>query len=413
MYILNHSQGKGDMKKADEAKMVEKDSLDLNETKSFKSGSMAEAMTIAASAAEASSLSIFSKFISSGVIEKLASNALKNLDIKIKGPSQATTTTILKNLKSSFKDENLVLVLGAGISLDHNIPSWSELIKKLLARALDDKDENQEMVSVLFNEVFGPNALIAARYLKLQFEGTNTPLEKEIKHALYECYNETESETLKAIKKLCISAGKLPSLDSVITYNYDDILEQALTKADVGIKFKSISKEGQHAKNDELPIYHVHGFLPLHGKIEFDDSLVLSDESYHRQYMDLYHWSNMVQLSKFKDNNCLFVGHSFTDPNLRRLLDTAKKLRGDGSKPHFLIKCRHSEKDVIANIKKIINDSSKGFETELDIDEDAIATSLLQTVHTFEERDANSFGVNVIWINSYEEIAPILNELTQ
>lgn len=375
--------------------------------------SMADAMALAASTVALSSLSRVSEFFSSGVVEKFATGGFKDIEIKVKGQSQATKATVLKNLKNSFKEENLVLVLGAGISLEYKIPAWNELLKRLLARALDEKDENQKMVSVLFNEVFGPNALIAARYLKLQFDGVDTKLEKEIKHVLYEYYDDTESQSLKAIKKLCISAGKSPGLDSVITYNYDDILEQTLTKADVGIKFKVISKTGQHAKNDELPIYHVHGFLPLQGNIDFDDELVLSDESYHRQYMDLYHWSNMVQLNKFKDGNCLFVGHSFTDPNLRRLLDTAKNLRGNESKPHFLIKRRYSKDDIITNIKKIINGHDLNFERKLDIDEDAIATSLLQTVHKFEEIDANSFGVNVIWIDSYDEISPILNELTQ
>ncbi|HDX7722472.1 TPA: SIR2 family protein, partial [Escherichia coli] len=160
----------------------------------------------------------------------------------------------------------------------------------------------------------------------------------------------------------------------------------------------------------ELPIYHVHGYLPLNGKIDSDDSLVLSDESYHRQYMDLYHWSNMVQLNKFKDNNCLFIGHSFTDPNLRRLLDAAKKLRGNDSKPHYLIKCRHSKDDVI---NKILKGSRQDLNDGLVDDIDNVARSLLDTVHKFEEIDANSFGVNVIWIDNFTEIGPIVTDLTQ
>ena len=402
------------MKKNNEPDKIEKKESEAGADATMKppAGSISEAMAIAAGAASSSS-SIISEFINSNFFEGLTSNTIRKLEVKIKGITQPAAATILKNLKNSFKEENLVLVLGAGISLDNKIPTWNELLKRLLARALEDSNENQKMVSALFNEVFGPNALIAARYLKLHFDGVNTPLEKEIQRVLYEYYDETESDNLKAIKKLCISAGKSPGLDSVITYNYDDILEQTLTKADVGIKFKVISKVGQHARNDELPIYHVHGYLPMHGKVELDDSLVLSDESYHRQYVDLYHWSNMVQLNKFKDNNCLFIGHSFTDPNLRRLLDTAKKLRGDGSKPHYLIKCRHSKGEVIDNINKILRNSSVEFAKELENNIDKIAASLLDTVHKFEEIDANSFGVNVIWIKDYKEIAPLLNDLTQ
>ncbi|EOE6679329.1 SIR2 family protein [Enterobacter hormaechei] len=353
------------------------------------------------------------EFLRKGISKNIVSTALKTLDIKVTTASQGNRTTVLRNLKSNFKEENLVLVLGAGISLDYKIPTWNELLRRLLARALQDTNENQQVVATLFNSVFGPNALIAARYLKLHFDESNSPLEKEIQKVLYEFYEDTESQTLKAIKKLCISAGKAPGLDSVITYNYDEVLERTLLKADVGIKFKVISKTGQHAKNDELPIYHVHGHLPMNGKVENDDSLVLSDESYHRQYMDLYHWSNMVQINKFKDNNCLFIGHSFTDPNLRRLLDAAKKLRGNDLRPHYLIKCRHSKDEVINNIEKILRDSSSEFDEEVRNNIDNVASSLLETVHKFEEIDANSFGVNVIWIDNFDEIGPILTDLTQ
>ncbi|HHW3954414.1 TPA: SIR2 family NAD-dependent protein deacylase [Raoultella planticola] len=400
------------MRENNDPKKFEKSKMDANEAKKATASSGVKAAAIAAEALSAGSLSI-TDVLASKLFEMFSSTSLNNLEKKIKGIGQPAAATVLKNLKSNFNDENLVLVLGAGISLDNKIPTWNELLKRLLARALEDTNENRKMVSTLFNEVFGPNALIAARYLKLHFDSVNTPLEKEIQRVLYEYYDEAESGNLKAIKKLCISAGKSPGLDSVITYNYDDVLEQALTKADVGIKFKVISKTGQHARHNELPIYHVHGYLPMQGKIEFDDSLVLSDESYHRQYVDLYHWSNMVQLNKFKDGNCLFIGHSFTDPNLRRLLDTAKKLRGDGSKPHYLIKCRHSKEEVIGNIDRILRNSSADFASELETNIDKIAVSLLETVHRFEEIDANSFGVNVIWINDYQEIGPLLNDLTQ
>lgn len=400
------------MRENNDPKKFEKSKMETNEAKKATASSGVKAAAIAAEALSAGSLSI-TDVLASKLFEMFSSTSLNNLDKKIKGIGQPAAATVLKNLKSNFNDENLVLVLGAGISLDNKIPTWNELLKRLLARALEDTNENRKMVSTLFNEVFGPNALIAARYLKLHFDSVNTPLEKEIQRVLYEYYDEAESGNLKAIKKLCISAGKSPGLDSVITYNYDDVLEQALTKADVGIKFKVISKTGQHARHYELPIYHVHGYLPMQGKIEFDDSLVLSDESYHRQYVDLYHWSNMVQLNKFKDGNCLFIGHSFTDPNLRRLLDTAKKLRGDGSKPHYLIKCRHSKEEVIGNIDRILRNSSADFASELETNIDKIAVSLLETVHRFEEIDANSFGVNVIWINDYQEIGPLLNDLTQ
>jgi hypothetical protein len=91
-----------------------------------------------------------------------------------------------------------------------------------------------------------------------------------------------------------------------------------------GALHKSIYTESEVYDPDELPIYHVHGFLPEDDS-KYNDldksTLVFSEEGYHHIYTDAYHWSNLVQLNSFRENNCLMIGLSMTDPNLRRLLD--------------------------------------------------------------------------------------------
>ena len=90
-------------------------------------------------------------------------------------------------------------------------------------------------------------------------------------------------------------------------------------------------------------------------KLDNRNKITFSEDFYHQLYTDVYCWSNIVQIDKFTNNTCLFIGISLTDPNLRRLLDVAKKLRGNKSTPHYIIKERYNKKKIINKVKRAVN----------------------------------------------------------
>ena len=327
-------------------------------------------------------------------------------------------------IQKHYQRGDLLLVLGAGVSLDHGLPDWNTLLQRLLLSTIatesDDASSKAPLLAKIFASVFSPDPLIAARYLSLHFkkEKKKDPLAfvKAIREALYE--NESvsrDSALMSEIVKFCIAAGKTPNLDSIITYNYDNIVEQHLDELDLGVPYSSIFHQGMHAQKNALPIYHVHGFLPPDGPLTEKNKLVLSEELYHEQYTDVYHWSNLVQLTKFREKNCLFIGSSFTDPNLRRLLDIANKMRGGKTISHYMFKKKYDEDRVRQSLLDLAKDPKNNFDKNdaRALRDKKTVTELIKIMANHESSDAQSFGVGIIWIDDWDAIPNHLREIRE
>jgi hypothetical protein len=157
----------------------------------------------------------------------------------------------------------------------------------------------------------------------------------------------------------------------------------------------------------------VHGYLPSSGKLTTKNKVVLSEDGYHQQYSDVYGWSNLIQINKFKDYNCVFIGLSFSDPNLRRLLDISKNERGDNEIHHYCIKKRLDQDDIEKKLKKLLRENNEILEDKMRAELGLLEFSneLVNLMEKFEENDALSFGVGIIWVTSYDDIPEVLNKV--
>lgn len=296
-------------------------------------------------------------------------------------------------LKEALIDNQLTLVCGAGVSRDSSIPDWNDLLVNILNETFFNSDSNVPESKVLAEDLLSlmpQSNLILGKYLKLVLK---EDFEKVVQKHLYLYYNQDrdfelssivqgheiinyalETNMMKAIVELARPKRRGKRLESIITFNFDDLIEYALSKHK--IEYCSIWKEGQTYGMDALPVFHVHGFLPNQREID-TPNLVFSEEAYHTQFIDPYSWSNLIQLNTFSTNICLFVGLSLSDPNLRRLLDISWR-RNQRCKHYIIIKKAPPKNRT-----------------------DEIATMLF-------EQDANSLGLNVIWCSDFSEIPSIL-----
>ena len=189
---------------------------------------------------------------------------------------KSTPETAIKNLKEAFRNGKLCLVLGAGISSDYGIPNWNDLLQRLLMEDIEEEPKNAIILSKLFSKIFNPSPLIAGRYLQSIFseKTIHQKFEKEVRKSLYSSYKtDYQSKIVEEIIRLCIAPGKSPNLDSIITYNYDDIIEQTLKDKNLDIPYESIYGQAIDVEDNKLRIFHVHGFLPRIGNISTENKI--------------------------------------------------------------------------------------------------------------------------------------------
>jgi hypothetical protein len=346
---------------------------------------------------------------------------LDNLVKKSKNPVSSKRDA-LDYLNGEYRRGNLALVLGAGVSMNYGLLSWNSLLQKLLISTFKDgthrRTEASTVLASLFNRVFRPTPLIAGRYLNnfYQEKSSEDPLAliKEVRDNLYsEIKEDSSSPLISQIRRLCLAVGKNPNLKAIITYNFDDLIEHDLEKSGLEIRYRSIFEPGVHPDDDELPIFHVHGFLPREAALTSANKIVFSENFYHEQYNNFYDWSNLIQINTFSKSSCLMIGTSLTDPNQRRLLDIAKTIRGDDDIHHYCIRKRYSASDVSKSLDAVLQESPSllGEKSSASLEKEETVKELIRVMESYEEKDAASFGVGTIWIKEHNEAANVLKEL--
>ncbi|MFH1321366.1 MAG: SIR2 family protein [Bacteroidota bacterium] len=346
------------------------------------------------------------------------SNILKKTELELdkfkEFQVKVSRQEIINKINKAYRNEKLVFVMGAGISMNYGLPSWDVLLQKIMVTTIEKEQSASNALSKLFTELFSPSPLIAGRYLQKYYEKKNSSFEEAVRKVLYENLNISKtSSIMDEIVKFCVAAGKSPNIDSIITYNFDDIVEQHLLKTNVEIPFRPIYGVGMNPEPGELPIYHVHGFLPEKSKLNDSNQITFGENVYHKQYTDIYSWNNIVQINKFRDFTCLFIGSSLTDPNIRRLLDIARIQKGDKEEFHYIFKKKYKSTEIGNKLKIILEDNKILFDEKVkaQLNFDETVNFLIKTIETFEENDSSSFGVKTLWVEDYYEIPEILKQI--
>jgi hypothetical protein len=259
----------------------------------------------------------------------------------------------IKNYLKALKEKNAVVFAGAGMSVSQGFFDWKKLLKPIADKlGLDINEEEHDLTAL-------------AQF----FVDDHGGVRGELDQILIEEYGRSNLEVSANHRVL----ARLP-IQIYWTTNYDRLIEKALIEEGKTPDIKKAQSDltVNLPKRDAI-IYK------MHGDIETVSETVLTKHEYEDYNIKRELFSNAFK-SDYVSRTFLFIGFSFTDPNLDYLISRIRTTLGQNIKPDYYFIKRESS---LRNQRR-------------------------------QELRANSlkkYGLNPLWINDYSEITSILNEI--
>jgi hypothetical protein len=210
--------------------------------------------------------------------------------------------TNLLQIKEASQQGRLVLFVGAGVSNNSGVPTWSDLIRQMKDGCGADDETDDLKIAQLYKDSRGEKDYL-----------------DKVKEVLK--YNSVFPNPIhKSILDL------RPA--HIITTNYDNLLEQEIQNE---FKQFAIIKEDRDMPNMSYP----NSLIKMHG--DFDtNNIVLTESDYHN-YQRNFPLIRSFVLSLFASKLVCFVGFSFADLNLKMILNDLRSVLHDSMQRVYLI----------------------------------------------------------------------------
>lgn len=222
----------------------------------------------------------------------------------------------MDDLIRSYKEGNVILFVGAGVSKNLGLPTWSELIDHIAEELGYDPEIYRS---------FG-DSLVLAEYYRVK-TGSIGPLRSWMDtnwHSINVDLNGSKIHELIANSKFPI----------VYTTNYDRWLEKSYALYEKPYtKIASVADIAK-IKNGVTQV------IKFHGDFDNDDTIVLDESSYYER-LEFETPLDIKLRSDVLGKSVLFIGYSLTDVNLRFLFYKLAKLwksnNGGGVQPRSYV----------------------------------------------------------------------------
>ena len=212
----------------------------------------------------------------------------------------------LLNIQRASRENRLVIFVGAGVSMNSSVPSWNQLINRMKAELPNEFSEETDALKIaqIYKDSRGHKEYMdKVKDILLYNKAVPNPLHKSIL-ALNPCH--------------------------IITTNYDDLIEQELSKEFLQYH---IIREDKDIPQMACP----NTLVKMHGDY-VTDNIVLTEDDYYN-YKENFPLTRAFVQSLFASKLILFVGFSFADLNLKFILNELKNILSDKMQRPYLLSC--------------------------------------------------------------------------
>ncbi len=276
----------------------------------------------------------------------------------------------INELKKLLKKNRLIIMAGAGISIDppSNLRSWAGLLDEIIHFCLDQKkrlsaDELKRFEKLLIiaaSQVKEDPIKVASIVRKAvddikKVAGKNTY--EQINNALKNNLSDTINTALPNHNHTAIASTNYPY---ILTTNYDRLIERAAKKdfqnlAESSFTYEDAAVVAKNIYNNEASIIHLHGDT---NGINLD-SIIFTAKDYQKIRRN-YPGFNLTIQTLFMRYSVLFVGYGGNDPHMDEIeQDLAAAFDWpqypDSHLRHFIALPKTEANDIMVAFKELSN----------------------------------------------------------
>lgn len=269
------------------------------------------------------------------------------------------TQDFVDDFLNEINEKNAAIFAGAGLSIESGHVGWKELLKDIVSGLNLDINKENDLVTLSqyhLNSNGNNRSVLNQKLLSNFHHGTRPNINHEI-------------------------LSRLP-ISTYWTTNYDKLIEKALDKANKIVDVKYTENQLSHTVHGrEVVLYK------MHGDVDHPSEAILSKDQYENYFKTHGLFINALS-GDLISKTFLFIGFSFSDPNLDYILSRIRVSFKENQRKHYCIL-----KEVIQE-----NDTNEDYQYKKIKQELAIADLLRFNIHT-------------ILVKEYTEITNILKTI--